>query len=95
MSVPKMRDWSARADGTCCASGIHIDRKVGVALHQRYKNLRSQRLEFRNQVNALERAFVSRWFSQIGRLYYQRTPSKAKHGLHAECGYDDVAWGDL
>ena len=69
--------------------------KVGVGLHQCQKNLRSQRLKSKNQVNALEQVFVSRWFSQIGRLYYQRMPSKAKHGLHAERGYDDDALGDL
>lgn len=60
-------------DGTVAGVGYMLMEKVeGVAFHQRYKNLRSQCFEFRNQVNALERAFMSHRFSQIGRLYYKK-----------------------
>jgi hypothetical protein len=79
MSVPKMRDWSARADGTVVrVEYISMEKVEGVAFHQRYENLRSQDFEFWNQVIALERAFVSRRFSQIGRLYYKKDAEQSE-----------------
>jgi len=84
-SIRHVRSLTLSADGIVVGVGYTLMEKVeGVEFRQRYKNLRSQYFEFRNQVNALERAFVSRRFSQIGSSVTKRTPSKAKYGLYAE-----------
>ena len=43
-----------------------MEKVESVEVHQRYNDLRSEGFEPINQVNAMERAFVSRRFSQIG-----------------------------
>jgi hypothetical protein len=94
LPVPKVLDWSAWAEGTDVGVEYILMEKVeGVELHHRYKNLRSEGFELTNQVNAMERAFASRRFSQIGGLYYKEDvePALQARPLYAEDGYDDDA----
>jgi hypothetical protein len=71
LPVPKVLNWSARAEGTDVGAEYILMEKVdGVEVQQRYKNLRSEAFDLITQVTAMERAFVSRRFSQIGSLYY-------------------------
>ena len=72
LPVPKVFGWSASADRTDVGAEYILMEKVGgVEVHQRYKDLRSEGFELITQVTAMERAFVSRRFSQIGSLYYK------------------------
>jgi hypothetical protein len=92
LPVPKVLDWSARAEETDVGVEYILMEKVeGVELHQRYKNLRSEALDLISQVCAMERSFVSRRFSQIGSLYYKEDvePALQARPLYAEGGYDD------
>lgn len=94
LPVPKVLDWSARAEGTEVGVEYILMEKVdGVELHKRYKSLRSEGFELTNQVNAMERAFASRRFSQIGSLYYKGDvePALQARPLYAEGDYDDDA----
>ena len=70
-----------------------MEKVEGVELYQRYKNLRSEGLELINQVNAMERAFVIRRFSQIGSLYYKEDVEPALQGrpLYADGAEDDAS----
>jgi len=92
LPVPKVLGWSAQADGTDVGVEYILMEKVkGVELHRRYKNLRSEGVELVLQVNGIERAFVSRRFSQIGSLYYKEDvePALQEHRLYAEGEPDD------
>jgi hypothetical protein len=92
--VPKVLDWSARAEGTDVGVEYILMEKVGgVELHQRYNNLRSEALDLISQVCTMERSFVSRCFSQIGSLYYKEDvePALQARPLYAEGGYEDDA----
>lgn len=94
LPVPKVFGWSASADRTDVGAEYILMEKVeGVELYQRYKNLRSEGFEVTNQINAMERAFVCRRFSQIGSLYYKEDVEPALQGrpLYAEGAEDDVS----
>jgi len=70
-----------------------MEKIEGVELRRRYKNLRSEGVELLNQVNGMERAFVSRRFSQIGSLYYKEDvePKLQARRLYADGEDDDDA----
>lgn len=94
LPVPKVLDWSAQADGTDVGVEYILMEKIeGVELRRRYKNLRSEGIELLNQVNSMERAFVSRRFSQIGSLYYKEDvePKLQARRLYADGEDDDEA----
>ena len=94
LPVPKVFAWSAFADRTDVGAEYILMEKVeGIELHHRYKNLRSEGLEIINQLTAMERAFVSRPFSQIGSLYYKEDvePALQERPLYAEGVEDDAS----
>jgi hypothetical protein len=70
-----------------------MEKIEGVELRRRYKNLRSEGVELLNQVNGIERGFVSRRFSQIGSLYYKEDvePALQARRLYADGEDDDDA----
>ena len=93
LPVPKVLNWSARADGTDVGAEYILMEKIeGVELGRRYKNLRSEGFELMKQVGAMEQGFVSRRFSQIGSLYYKDDVelSLQERPLYAE-GQDDAS----
>jgi hypothetical protein len=60
LPVPKVLDWSVQVDGTDVGVEYILMEKIeGVELRRRYKNLRSEGVDLLNQVNGMERAFVS------------------------------------
>ena len=92
LPVPKVFGWSAWADRTDVGAEYILMEKVeGVEVHQRYKDLRSEGFELITQVNAMERAFVCRRFSQIGSLYYKEDVEPELQGrpLYADGADDD------
>lgn len=94
LPVPKVFGWSASADKTDVGAEYILMEKVeGVEVYQRYKDLRSEGFELINQVNAMERAFVCRRFSQIGSLYYKEDVELELQGrpLYAEGAEDDAS----
>jgi hypothetical protein len=55
LPVPKVLDWSARAEDTDVGvEYISMEEVEGVELHQRYKNLRSEALALTSQVCTME-----------------------------------------
>ena len=93
LPIPKVFAWSASADRTDVGAEYILMEKVeGIELHHRYKNLRSEGFELISQVATMERAFVSRPFSQIGSLYYKEDvePALQERPLYAEGVEDDA-----
>ena len=94
LPVPKVLGWSSTStdsDDDVGAEYILMEKIEGVQVHQRYKHLRSEGFELITQVTAMERAFVSRRFSQIGSLYYKEDvePALQARPLYAE-GAEEV-----
>ncbi|OJA19658.1 hypothetical protein AZE42_02813 [Rhizopogon vesiculosus] len=95
LPIPKVLDWSARADGTSVGVEYILMEKIeGVELSHRYKNFREEGINFVYQVNSIEQSFVSRRFSQIGSLYFKEDvePALQARPLYAEGeGVDDAS----
>ena len=69
-----------------------MEKIEGVQVHRRYNDFRSEGFELIKQLNAMERVFVCRRFSQIGSLYYEEDVEPALQGrpLYAESAEDDA-----
>ena len=81
LPVPNVFGCSASTDRIDVGAEYILMEKIeGVQIHQRYNDFRSEGFELINQVNAMERAFVSRLFSQIGSIYYKEDVKPALQG---------------